>query len=102
MLTRRELLPRSPVDDPDRAKAYVRLLADDAPRYVELDEHDQRFARMLFFSLWPDAGRFSSYDEGLDALRAEQALRDELSVIVELASDAAEHVTLLITSLKPG
>ena len=81
------------VDDPDRAAAYLRLLADRAPRYGDLGEVDQRYARMLFFSLWPDGGGFASYDDGLDALRDEQAVRDELSQVVSLAIDAAEHVT---------
>ena len=81
------------VDDPDRARAYLRLLEDDAPAYAELDETGQRFARMLFFSLWPDGGSFASYDEGLAALRREEAVRDELSSIVELALEATAHVT---------
>ena len=82
------------VDDPDRASAYLRLLADDAPAYGDIDEVDRRYARMLFFSLWPDGGGFSAYEQGLNALRGEEALRDELSSVVELAADAAEHVTI--------
>ena len=85
------------VDDPERAAAYLRLLADNAPRYAELGEIDQRYARMLFFSLWPDGGGFPSYDAGLDALRDEQAARDELAVVVDLALDVAEHVTSPLT-----
>lgn len=81
------------VDDPDRTAAYLQLLADDAPRYADLGEIDQRYARMLFFSLWPDGGGFTSYDAGLDALRHEQAARDELALVVDLGLDAAEHVT---------
>ncbi|GAA1139645.1 DEAD/DEAH box helicase [Nocardioides aquiterrae] len=81
------------VDDPDRAAAYVRLLSDDAPAYAHLSEIDQRYSRMLFFSVWPDGGGFTSYDAGLDVLRREEAVRDELSAVVELALDAAEHVT---------
>lgn len=84
------------VDDPARAAAYLRLLHDDAPSYGELPAVDQRFARMLFFSLWPDAGGFSSYEEGLRALREEQAVRDELAAIVELGLDAAAHVTTTV------
>ncbi|MQW76076.1 DUF3427 domain-containing protein [Nocardioides sp. dk4132] len=90
------------VDDPDRAGAYLRLLRDDAPDYADLGESDQRFARMLFFSLWPDGGSFPSYDAGLRALRREEAVRDELSGIIELALDATSHVTTPLTgSLAP-
>ena len=35
------------VDDPDRAAAYLELLADDAPAYAALDPPSQAFARML-------------------------------------------------------
>src|SRR5690606_7599511 len=82
------------VDDPDRAAAYLRLLADDCPTYSNLSEAEQRYARMLFFSMWPDGGGFSSYDAGLSALREEQAARDALMDIVHLALDAAAHVTM--------
>lgn len=85
------------VDDPGRAAAYLRLLTDDAPSYAELREIDQRYARMLFFSLWPDGGGFASYAAGLEALRREQAVRDELSDVVGLALGAAGHVTIPLT-----
>lgn len=81
------------VDDPERATTYLQLLADDAPQYRDLGEIDQRYARMLFFSLWPDGGGFSSYDAGLNALRREEAMRDELREVVDLALDGAQHVT---------
>jgi len=61
------------VDDADRAVAYQKLLADGAPAYQDLTPVDQRFARMLFFSLWPNGGGFDSYDDGFGALRSEQA-----------------------------
>jgi superfamily II DNA or RNA helicase len=80
------------VDDAERAGAYRRLLADDGPGYQELNVDEQRYARMLFFSLWPNGAAFDSYAEGLGALRAEQAARDELSVVVESAFDQAQHV----------
>lgn len=81
------------VDDPERAAAYMRLLGDGSPTYAEMSESDQRFARMLFFSLWPDGGGFPSYDHALAALRREEAARDELVAILGLALDAAAHVT---------
>ena len=79
------------VDDRLRAEAYERLLADDAPPYAELSQVEQRMARMLFFSLWPDGGRHASYDEGLVALRRERDTRDELRSVVDLSFDAARH-----------
>jgi superfamily II DNA or RNA helicase/HKD family nuclease len=81
------------VDDVDRARSYRGLLADDGPAYQDLDPAGQRYARMLFFSLWPDGGGFDSYDAGFAALRAEQAARDELRIIIENSFDRAQHIT---------
>jgi superfamily II DNA or RNA helicase len=80
------------VDDLDRAAAYLHLLGDSAAGYYDLDEDEQRFARMLFFSLWPDGGGFASYDEGLAALRRESAVRDELTAVIELSFDETRHL----------
>lgn len=81
------------VDDAERAAAYLRLLADEAPDYRDLRDREKYFARMLFFSLWPNGGGFESYVDGLDALRAEPAARDELAAIVELAFERTRHST---------
>jgi len=81
------------VDDPERAAAYSSLLDDEAPPYADLDERGQRLARMLFFSLWPNGGGFAAYEEGLQALHAEAAVRDEIRAVVELGLDGAQHVT---------
>lgn len=89
---RRRVRALAHVDDADRASWYSRLLSDDAPTYGDLPAEDRVWARMLFFSLWPDGGRFASYDEGLAALRHEGALRSELREVVALALDRAEHV----------
>jgi superfamily II DNA or RNA helicase/HKD family nuclease len=86
------------VDDAERAVAYGRLLADDGPTYQELTTIERRYARMLFFSLWPNGGGFESYDDGFGALRSEPAARDELSAVVKNAFDHAQHVT---TSMSP-
>lgn len=80
------------VDDAERALAYRGMLADGGRTYHELTPVEQRYARMLFFSLWPNGGGFDSYDEGFDALRSESAARDELSLIVEHAFESAQHV----------
>jgi superfamily II DNA or RNA helicase/HKD family nuclease len=84
----------SHVDDKARASAYLRVLSDDAPPYEELSRVEQHYARMLFFSLWPDGGGHSSYAEGLAALRREGATRDEVSAVVGLSFDAARHQTV--------
>jgi superfamily II DNA or RNA helicase/HKD family nuclease len=81
------------VDDAERAHAYQGLLADGGPTYQELTAVEQRFARMLFFSLWPNGGGFASYEDGFRALRSEQAARDELSIVVRNAFDHAQRVT---------
>lgn len=80
------------VDDGDRAAVYRSVLADDAPAFAELSQSAQTYARMLLFSLWPSGG-FGSYEAGLAALRAEQALRDEVRSVVDLAFDRARHLT---------
>jgi len=54
---------------------------------------EQRYARLLFFSLWPSGGGFESYEDHFRALRSEQAARDQLSVVVESAFDHAQHIT---------
>nr|WP_237694966.1 DEAD/DEAH box helicase [Streptomyces sp. SID5468] len=78
--------------DPARVDAYQRILADDAPGYDDLNERDQAFARMLFFSIWPLGGGFTSYREGLDALRPHAAFRDEVTQVLSYALEHAEHV----------
>lgn len=79
------------VDDRHRAEGYARLLTDDAGPYAGLSASEQRLARMLFFSLWPDGGGHPSYDAGLDALHSEGAVREELSTVVDISFDAARH-----------
>lgn len=81
----------SHVDDPERAQTYRRLLQDDGPAYDELAPMQRTFARMLFFSLWPNGGGFTSYADGFHALRQERAVRDELIEITDFAMDHARH-----------
>lgn len=80
------------VDDLERVSAYRSILAEEAPAYADLSAAEQRFARMLFYSLWSDGGGHDSYDDGLAALRAEPATRLEISAVVDLAFDAARHL----------
>ncbi|UUU37194.1 DUF3427 domain-containing protein [Streptomyces sp. CA-210063] len=79
------------VDDPDRAQAYLRLLADDAPPYESLPPTDQAYARMLFFNLWDNAGGFTSFQEGLESLRSQWAFRDELSQVLSHVMEQYDH-----------
>lgn len=81
------------VDDAERAGVYLRLLAD-GWRYEELSEREQRIARMMFFSLWPNGGGHASYQDAFDTLAAHPAVRDELRQVIELGLANAEHVTL--------
>lgn len=87
------------VDDPQRAAAYDALLSNDAPKYDELSEGEQRLARMLFYSFWSDGGGFESYGDGLEAIRQEMAARAEIRAVVDLSYDAARHVPLALESL---
>lgn len=87
----------SHVDDPDRVRAYTRLLADDGPSYDDLSPIERGFARMLLYSLWP-SGDFGSYDEGLRTLRGETSARDDMRAVIDLAFDASRHLTVAPSS----
>ncbi|MDX3094349.1 DUF3427 domain-containing protein [Streptomyces sp. ME01-24h] len=92
------LLKRVPaflhVDDPERIAAYLRVLADDAPAFDELDPRGQGYARMLFFSLWPLGNGFPTYQDGLDALHAQPHVRDELRQVLAHGLDRTDHVPI--------
>lgn len=81
------------VDDRDRHLAYRRLLDDGAPTYDELSAAEQRLARMLAASFFPDGGGLESPAERLAALAVEPAVRHEVSQIVDLAFDEARHLS---------
>ena len=68
------------------------LMADDSPTYADLSESDQRFARMLFFSLWPNGGGFASYDDAFEALRGEPAFRGELRAVMDISWEETRHL----------
>lgn len=85
------------VDDPVRRQAYARLLNNvGGPTYDQLSDEDQRLARMLFFSFFPDANGFTSYEAGLQALREERAVSMELSAIVDLVFDDSRLSTIAL------
>ncbi|MFJ6347767.1 DUF3427 domain-containing protein [Pseudarthrobacter oxydans] len=79
------------VDDPERAAAYSRLVAPDAPRYAELGMREKAYARMLFHTLWGDGGGFKTYDDGLDHLRGYQFVCREIRQVVKLGVAASKH-----------
>ncbi|MEU6808303.1 DUF3427 domain-containing protein [Streptomyces sp. NPDC046831] len=85
------------VDDPERARAYLRLLQDDAPPYEDLSPMEQSYARMLFFNVWDDAGGFTSFAEGLAALRHQRAVRDELRQVLPYVMRQADHFPIPLT-----
>lgn len=79
------------VDDPERAAAYSKLVAPDAPRYADLGMREQAFARMLFYTLWDDGGGFRTYDDGLDHLRGYQFVCREIRQVVKLGVVVSKH-----------
>ncbi|MGH3794693.1 MAG: DUF3427 domain-containing protein [Pseudonocardiaceae bacterium] len=88
----RRVVALSQVDDQDRAANYARLVAPDGPVYGELTPREQAVARMLFFTLWPNRGGFTSYDDGLTQLRAHPAVGAEIAELLALTTDRARHV----------
>jgi hypothetical protein len=81
------------VDDRVRAAGYVGLLTSNTP-YDALTQAEQRLARMLFFSAFPNGGGFSSFDDGLAAVRNEKAAAAELGAVVDLVFDETRHAAL--------
>jgi superfamily II DNA or RNA helicase/HKD family nuclease len=82
------------VDDPERADVYSRLVSPAAPLYRDLSLRDQRYARMLVFTIWPSGNGFAKYDDALARLRDFPDVCSEIRQIVELGSDASRHVPL--------
>lgn len=84
------------VDDELRADGYRRLLSSEN-RYADLSPAEQRLARMLFFSAFPNANGFSTYDDGLAAIRQEPAAAAELGAIVDLVFQETRHDALALS-----
>jgi superfamily II DNA or RNA helicase/HKD family nuclease len=80
------------IDDTERAAVYTRFVSE-ALVYRNLGDREARLARMLFFSFWPDGGRFASYQEGFDLLAASPAVCEEVRQVIALGLAAATHVT---------
>jgi superfamily II DNA or RNA helicase/HKD family nuclease len=80
------------VDDIERATLYTRFTTGQVD-YEELWEREQRFARMFFFSLWPNGGGHANYQQGFDLLAESPAVRDEIRQVVAIGLANAQHVT---------
>jgi superfamily II DNA or RNA helicase/HKD family nuclease len=80
------------VDDPERARAYSMLASSEARPYDQLTDREQRLARMLFFTLWPNRAGFTRYQAGLEHLRRYPAVCDELQQLFEIGLDGARHL----------
>lgn len=78
------------VDDPHRLSMYRFLLSDRRPSYDDLDSEQQRFARMLLYSIWPKLAE--PYSVALERLRADQRSRFELREILDCLSDGIRHI----------
>ncbi|QEP08477.1 DUF3427 domain-containing protein [Glutamicibacter sp. ZJUTW] len=79
------------VDDAERADAYSALLSTSAPRYADLEPRVQIFARMLFYTFWDNGGGFETYDQGLDRIRANGYLVEELRAAFARGVDRGAH-----------
>lgn len=79
------------VDDQERAEAYSMLVSGTAPEYADLTPREQVFARMLFYTLWNDAGGFDSYDAGFRLLRGYPLVCREIQQIVALSAAASKR-----------
>ncbi|GAB3267578.1 DEAD/DEAH box helicase [Arthrobacter pigmenti] len=80
------------VDDPERAELYMRMVAADGPSYDHLSEREQVLARMLFFTLWPEGGQFTSYDAAFKFLRKYQHVCSEVVQLMELGLENSRYM----------
>ncbi len=77
------------VDDRRRWAGYQSILNGE----VDLSNPaEKRLARMLFYSLFPNAGGFTSIADGLKALAGE-AVVDEMRQVLDIAFDTARRTT---------
>jgi superfamily II DNA or RNA helicase/HKD family nuclease len=81
------------VDDRQRAATYQSVLSSVAEPTL-WSPAERRLAEMLFFSLWPNGGGFSSIEEGIRSLHANDIAAHELSTIVDLGFENARRTTL--------
>ncbi|MEX7468579.1 DUF3427 domain-containing protein [Mycobacterium adipatum] len=86
------------VDDRRRADAYRAMLAGAGPGDSVAE---QRLAQMLFYSLFPGGGGFTSPGEGVNALHREEIV-DEMKQIIDIAFDTARRSTYDVGTLEPS
>ncbi|PLC11634.1 helicase [Kocuria flava] len=83
------------VDDPARLRSYAALLQPDAPPVSSMPLREQRMARMLYYSFWPQgvkSGGPADLDSGLQLLRSHAILRDELAQLIDVTADDARNL----------
>lgn len=82
------------VDDQERLALWQQFLSAPTPPGDEsgLGKRESRLLPMLFFSLWPDGGGFSTYRQGWDQLWANPAVRQEIGQVLEVAASRIAHV----------
>lgn len=76
------------VDDRRRALAYRQILESGSAGIDPVDP----FARMLFWTLWPDGGGHKHYVDGWAALARHKAAREEMRLVVDLAFDTTRQL----------
>lgn len=89
------------VDDLERATIYRRLAAVDGPSYDDLNHRQQTLARMLFFTLWSDLGKFASYEQGFEYLRTHPAICTEIQQLLEVSTHGIRHVPRAADDIDP-
>jgi Domain of unknown function (DUF3427)/Helicase conserved C-terminal domain len=77
------------VDDHLRWESYSRLLGGGN---VGSPDVEQRLAKMLFYSLFPNGGGFDNVTSGLTVLRSE-VVAEEMRQVIDIAFDAAHRTT---------
>ncbi|MFI7580949.1 DUF3427 domain-containing protein [Kocuria sp. M4R5S9] len=83
------------VDDPARLQSYEVLLRPDAPPVSSLPLKEQRMARMLYYSFWPQgpkSGGPADLESGLQLLRSHPILRNELAQLIDVTADGARNL----------
>lgn len=89
------------VDDRQRSSLYRSILTS-AAQPEHWTPAERRIAEMLFFSLWPNGGGFTSVADGLAALRDDPVATDELARIVEIGFDDARRTTIELDGALAG
>jgi len=81
------------IDDMERISTWSGWLEAHGPPTVEaLSMGQQRLAAMLFFTFWPDGGRWPSIQAGFDHLWAHPAVVAEAIELLAIMAERIEHV----------